>query len=817
MKRSSEHLHDLAHDIRFGLRQLARAPGFAAVAIATLAIGIGATTAIFSAVNAVVLQPLPFRAPDELVRVYATSPSTSATDEVSPRMFAAWRRESRSFVAVAPIETRSFTFADGAKLPQQAVGVRTTSDYFPMLGVAPFLGRVFRAEEDRPGQSGVIVLSHRFWTSRFGADRSVIGRTVRLNALPHVVIGVMPASLDISATAIDLWTPIAFTTEEETSVETGYLDVIGRLRPGTSTSQAQAELSAVTRRSDEGRGMRDRSARLVPYEADLVGAYRGRLFVLLGAVLLVLLIACVNVANLLLARGAGRSKEIAIRAALGAGRARVIRQLLAESLVLGAAGGAAGLVVAFGILSALQSASPEGVPRLGEAGIDAATLAFSISLALLSSVVFGLAPALRSAVPDLQSTLKQGGRASSAGTSDRVRHALVAAEVALALVLLIAAGLLIRSAVKTTRVDPGLVASNLWTGAVTLPPAEYASPERLTSTFTTVAQRMREIPGVRSAAVISVAPFTGLRALGLFVAEGRPVDDRNTVMANFRLASEGVFETLGVPLRGGRDFSDRDGTSAPPVAVVNEAFARLVWPGEVAVGKRFLGPGDRGPGGPMLREVVGVVGNMREDGLREESRPAVYYPIRQLSPPLWASVQNSMFVVARTGTDPRSITRSVQEVVTKIDRGLPVYSVRTMEERMAELLATARFTTGLLATLGAVGLLLAVVGIYGVVGYVVSLRTQEIGVRVALGATPSRVVGLIVRQGMRPVLVGVVVGMAVALAVTRVLASQLYGVGATDPLTFVAVAFFVALVAAATAALPARRAARVDPVSALMS
>ena len=811
MEHPTDYARQLAHDARLAFRHLRRTPGFAAVAILTLGIGIGATTAIFSAVNAVVLRPLPFRAPDELVRVYASSPSTSSSDEVSPRTFAAWRRESRSFAAIAPVETRSFTFADGAQLPQQAVGVRTTADYFPMLGVAPLIGRSFRAEEDRPGQSTVVVLSHRFWTTRFGADESVIGRTVRLNAIPYVIIGVMPPSFDVSARAIDLWAPIAFTVEEETNVETGYLDVIARLRPGVSASQAQAELSAVTRRSDEGRGTRDRTARILAYEADLVGAYRGRLFLLLGAVGLVLLIACVNVANLLLARGAGRSKEIAIRAALGAGRARVIRQLLAESLVLGAAGGAVGLVIASVVLGALQGASPEGIPRLDQAGLDGATLVFSIVIVLASSVVFGVAPALRSAAPDLQATLKQGGRASGASTSDRVRQGLVIAEVALALVLLIAAGLLIRSAMKVGQVDPGLVAADLWTGGVTLPPAEYASPDRLTSTYLRIVEATREIPGVRSAAVVSVAPFTGLRALGLFVPEGRPVDDRNTLMANFRLASDGLFETLGVPLRGGRDFSDRDDATAPPVAIVNEAFARLAWPGEVAVGKRFVGAG-----GPVLREVVGVVGNTREDGLREESRPAVYYPIRQLSPSLWAAVQNSMFVVARTGTDPRAITKSVQDAVTGIDRGLPVFGVRSMEERMAELMATARFTTALLATLGGVGLLLAVVGIYGVIGYVVSLRTQEIGVRVALGATPAAVVALIVRQGMRPVLVGVAIGMIAAAGVTRVLTSQLYGVGAVDPVTYAAVALFVALVAAATAALPARRAARVDPVAVLM-
>jgi putative ABC transport system permease protein len=813
--KQSNYLEEIIHDVRYAARQLGRSPAFTAVATLTLAIGIGATTAIFSAVNAVVLQPLPFSQPDRLVRVYSSSPSTTVSDEVSPKTFAVWHRESRSFAHMAAIETRSFTFADGDQLPQQAVGIRTNADYFPMFGVAPILGRTFAADEDVPGRNRVAVLSHRFWTGRFGGDSTVVGRTVRLNALPFVVIGVMPPDFDVSVNQVDLWTPIAFSAEEQATVETGYLDIIARLRPGVSVSQAQTDLSALTRRMDQGQSRLDRSARVVSYETDLVGTYRPRLFILLGAVALVLLIACVNVANLLLVRGAARSKEIAIRAALGAGRARVLRQLVAESVVLGAIGAAGGLAVAALALRALAGASPEGVPRLDQAGIDGATLGFTMVVALASSIVFGLVPALRVAAPDLHDTLKQGGRSSGAAPSDRVRQSLVVAEVALALVLLVAAGLLIRSAMMLQRVDPGIEATNLWTGAVTLPSAEYTTPERLTSTYQQIAERVREIPGVSAAAVVSVAPFTGLRALGLFVPEGRSVDDRNTLMGNFRLVSPGLFRTLGIPVRGGRDFSDRDDAAAPRVAIVNEAFARLAWPGESAVGKRFLGPGDRGADGPVLREIVGVVGDTREDGLREERRPAVYYPITQLSPSLWGAVQNSMFVVARTGMDPRGITKTVQDVVTTIDRGLPVYSVRSMEERMAEMLATARFTTGLLATMGIVGLLLAVVGIYGVVGYVVSLRTREIGVRVALGASPARVVALVVRQGMRPVLIGVASGAVVAAAVTNVLASQLYGVGPTDPITFVSVAAIVAAAAVLAAALPARRAARIDPVTVL--
>jgi predicted permease len=811
----TNHLEDVIHDVRYAVRQLGRSPGFTIVAALTLAIGIGATTAIFSAVNAVVLRPLPFHEPDQLVRIYASSPTTTTSDEASPKTFTAWRRESRSFERMAAIETRSFTFADGDQLPQRAVGVRTTADYFPMLGVPPMLGRTFTAEEDVPGRDRVAVLSHRFWLSRFGGDASVVGRTVRLNALPFVMIGVMPPGFDVSASNIDLWTPIALTAEEAANVETGYLDVIARLSPGVTADRAQTELSAITRRIDEGANRLERSARVVAYETDLVGAYRPRLFILLGAVALVLLIACVNVANLLLVRGAGRGKEIAIRAALGAGRVRVIRQLLAESVVLGVIGATGGLAVAVLALRGLEGASAEGVPRLDQASIDGVALAFTMVVALASSMIFGLVPALRSGTPDLHNVLKQGGRSSGSAPSDRVRQGLVVVEVALALVLLVSAGLLIRSAMLLQRVEPGLVAENLWTGAVTLPQAEYSDPQRLTSTFEQIVSGVQDIPSVQSAAVVSVAPFTGLRALGLFVPEGRPVDDRNTLMANFRLTSPGLFRTLGVPVRSGRDFSDRDDASAPKVAIVNEAFARLAWPGEAAVGKRFLGPGDRGTGGPLLREVVGVVGDTREDGLREERPPAVYYPIRQVSPPLWGAVQNSMFLVARTGADPRGITKSVQAVVTGIDRGLPVFGVRSMEERMAELLATARFTTQLLTTLGVVGLLLALVGIYGVVAYVVSLRTREIGVRVALGASPKQVVALVVAQGMRPVLAGVALGAVAAAGVTSVLSSQLFGVGSTDPLTFIAVSAMVAAAAALAAALPARRAARIDPVTVL--
>jgi putative ABC transport system permease protein len=804
----------LRRDVRHALRQLRRAPGFTVVAVATLALGIGATTAIFSAVHAVVLRPLPFREPDRLVRIYATSPSTTQSDEVSPRTFAVWRRDQRSFDRLAAVERRSVTYADGARVPQQALALRTTADYFPMLGVAPQIGRAFTADEDRPGRDRVAVLSHRFWVSRLGADRGVIGRTVRVDALPFVVVGVMPATFDVTAGQVDVWTPIAFTAEQETADETGYLEVVARLRPHVSIAQAQADLAAATRRAATGQERGEQGVRVASYEDELTGGLRPRLFTLLGAVGLVLLIACANVASLLFARGAGRAREFAVRAAMGAAHSRLVRQLLTESLVLSAMGGALGLVLAQGGLRALKAVGPTDVPRLEQATVDAWVLGFALLLVVATAVLSGLVPALRAAKPQLQRDLKEGGRAPSAATRARVRNALVSVEVALSIVLLVGAGLLIRSAILLQRVDPGLRPTNVWTGAITLPSTEYREAGRIVQTFERVLDGVRATPGVQSAALVSVSPFTGLSALSVFVPEGRVVEPSNYLMANFRLVSPGLFRTLGIPVLTGRDFSADDRAGTTPVVVVNEAFARLAWPGERVVGRKLLGPGGDS-GRRVYREVVGVVGATKEDGLREASRPAVYYAIRQVPTSLWASGQNSSFLVARTAVDPLSITQSVQQVVSGVDRGVPVYAVRSMEQRIAEMSAAARFNTQLLTALGGVGLLLAVVGIYGVVAYFVSGRTQEIGVRMALGASPHRVVALVVWQALRPTLVGLGVGCLAAIGAARVLASQLYGVGPGDPLTFAVVSALLLAASALAAAVPARAAAAIDPREAL--
>ena len=805
-----DYFREIGQDVRYAVRQLRRTPGFTAVATLTLALGIGATTAIFGTVHAVVLRPLPFDDAERLVRVYSTSLSTTASDEVSPKDFVAWRRESRSFARMAPIETRSLTMREGTSLPEPVTGVRTTSDFFPMLGVRPLLGRTFSAEEDEPGRAGVVVLSHRFWTSRFAGDSAIVGRAVRLDGEPFTVIAVMPASFDPPARDVQLWTPIAFTGEKAADSEIGYLDVIARLRPGVSVERAQADLAALVQRLDPRATSEQRSARVVGYLEDLVGHYRARLFVLLGAVALVLLIACVNVANLLLARGVTRWRELAIRSALGAGRGRVVRQLLTESVVLAGTGGAVGLALAYWLLRALKASSPDGVPRLDQASLDATAVGFALVVALASSVFFGLLPAVRVAGPGLQSALQEGGRSGAGVTRDRVRPTLVVIEVALSLVLLVGAGLLIRSAILTARVDPGLDPSNVWSAWITLPSAAYPTPERVTRAYERVLDGVHTVPGIERAAAISVAPFTGLRALGLFVPEGRPLDRANALMANLRLASPEVFETLRIPLRRGRAFTDRDDASAPEVVVVNEAFARLAWPGEDAIGKRLYGAGGS-ERGPIARQVVGVVGATHEDGLREDRRPAMYIPLRQVPPVLWQSVQNSMFIVARTAVDPAAVTRGIQDAVLAVDPGVPLNGVSSIEERMAESLATERFNTRLLTALGIVGLILAVVGIYGVIAYFVSQRAHEIGVRMALGATAADVVTLVVSQGLRPVGAGIALGAAGAGVATRLLAGQLYGVAATDPVAFATVVGLVAAAAVVAAALPARRAARVDP------
>lgn len=813
--RRAEWMHEFMQDARYALRQLARMPGFTVVAALTLAIGIGATTAIFSIVNAVVLRPLPFPDSDRLVRVYSVRRGSEGS--TSAANFVAWRERAKSFSQLVPVEYRNFTLITGDRPPEQVTGERVSADLFAALGIAMRLGRAFSKDEDEVGRNGVVILSDRFWRGRFNGDSSILGRTLRLNAVDHVIIGVAPASADVMAADASVWVPMGFTAEERADSRKGYLDVFARLAPGVSIAQAQAELAGIAKRLEteleENRGVTVRVASLTEV---YVGSYRSRLFILLGAVAFVLLIACVNVANLLLARGAARGKEISIRAALGAGRGRVLRQLFSESVVLAGIGGTIGLGLAFWGVRVLKAMGPSEVPRLDQAGLDLVTVAFALGATVVSSIVFGIVPALRTARPDLQGALREGGRGSGLVARDRVRQLLVAAEVALSLMLLIGAGLLIRSSILLQAVEPGFTTFRVFSAWLALPPAQYESVESVRRAFDRILTEVRSVPGVESAAGITVIPMTGLSAQGNFIPEGRSDDPTNSISFNFRLAFPGVFRTLRIPIKQGRDFDDRDVASAPCAIIVNDAGARKAWPNETPVGKRIPGPRDAA-GQRTMCTVVGVVGDAHDDGLRQAVRPQIYFAGSQAPAAFWNAMQRSMFVIARTTTDPRTMTKQLQAAVGRVDPTLPMFDIRSMDERLSASLATGRFNTMLLTALGAIGLLLAAVGIYGVVAYFVTQRTSEIGLRMALGATPGRVLGLVVGQGMRPVLFGVVVGVGLAVAASRLLASLVFGIGTTDPVTFIIVPAVLGVVALAASVVPARRAIRVEPTKALQS
>jgi len=813
--RRAEWIREFVQDARYALRQLARMPGFTVVSALTLAVGIGATTAIFSIVYAVVLRPLPFPDPDRLVRVYTNRRGTDGS--ASAANFVRWRERSHSFSQLVPVEYRNFTLLTGDRPAEQVTGLRVSADFFPALGVGMRLGRPFSKDEDQPGHDNVVILNERFWKSRFNGDSSIIGRSIRLNAVEHVVIGVMSPAADVMTADANVWVPIAFTAEERADSRKGYLDVFARLAPGISMAQAQIEMSAIAKGLEtELEENRENGVRLASLTEVYVGSYRSRLFILLGAVAFVLLISCVNVANLLLARGAARGKEISIRAALGAGRGRVLRQLFAESVVLAGIGGAIGLVLAFWGVRALKAVAPSEVPRLDQAGLDPRTLGFALGATVLSSIVFGLAPALRTARSDLQGALREGGRSSSLVARDRVRQLLVAAEVALSLMLLVGAGLLIRSGIILQRVEPGFATARVFSAWLALPPAQYESVESVRMAYDRILQEVRAVPGVESAAGITVIPMTGLSAQGNFIPEGRAEDPANSIAFNLRLATPRVFQTLKIPVKRGRDFDTRDVAGSPCVIIVNDAGAKKAWPNENPIGKRI--PGRRDAGGQRtMCSVIGVVGDAHDDGLREAVRPQIYFAGAQAPEAFWFAMQRSMFILARTTGDPRAMTKQLQAAVARVDPTLPMFDIRPMDERISASLATGKFNTLLLTALGAIGLLLAAVGIYGVVAYFVTQRTGEIGLRMALGATPGRVLRLVVGQGMRPVVLGIVVGVGLAGAASRLLASLVFGVGTRDPLTFVAVPVMLGVVALAASVLPARRAIRVDPTKALQS
>jgi predicted permease len=693
-----------------------------------------------------------------------------------------------------------------------------TANFFSVMGARPAAGRTFTDADDRPGHEQVVVLSHRFWQRRFGGA-PMVGRDIRMNGTPYTVVGIMPASFELDSTSEELWTPIAFTPERRRMHDEHFLTVYGRLKPGVTPERALAELEAVAvrLRHDFVKEIINLQFSMVPFRDQFVGNYRARLFILMGAVAVVLLIACGNVANLLLARGSARAREIAIRTAIGAGRARIVRQLLTESALLGVLAAAAGVLLAHGIVRAVVAWSPPGIPRLGQASVDPIALAFAAGLALVSSLLCGLAPALRLSRGGANQ-LREGGRGSTGGGfRDRVRAGLVVGEVAMSLLLLVGAGLLIRSALALQRVDLGFNPSGVMTARFTLPEQTYADPAREAEVLRRVGEAARQIPGVTAAAVSSFAAMgAGAGGNGL-VPEGPGAPDRSRLIQSvLRLTTADFFPTMGARIVRGRAFTDDDRANTQRVMIVSETLAARAFPGQDPIGKRIACCESAPDGTQVWKVVIGVAGDIRSRGPAVAPQPEFYLPWTQTPKDAWGWFR-TFYVVARTDGDPARLVQPLRDAMARVDPDVPLFDLRTMDERLVGTLATARFNTLLLSMLGGIGLLLAASGIYGIVSYLVGQRTQEIGVRMALGATASSVVALLVRQSMKPVAIGAVVGVAAAFGATEVLASRLFQVSRTDPLTIVVVTATLIVVALAASAVPARRAATIEPTRALQS
>lgn len=809
----------LWQDVRYGIRMLRKNPGFTLIAIVALALGVGANASIFSVVNAVLLRPLPFAEADQLVMVWERRPRQNReSNPVAPADFLDWQQQNQSFSRMAAYSARAFNLTGTGAEPEQLTGQLVTGEFFQVLGAKAALGRTLLPGVDSPGGNRVAVLSYGLWQRRFGGDKAVVGRTLTLDDEIFIVAGVMPPDFSYPDRETEVWaTPqrgvpdviLPGNPDPATLRSLHYLNVIARLKPDVTRATAQAEMEAIAGRLEEQYpdANTGHTARVVALHEQLVGDVRPALIVLLSAVGFVLLIACANVANLLLARGAGREREMAIRTALGAGRRRLIRQLLTESVLLAGAGGMLGLLLALWGTDALVALSPENFPRLQEINLDGRVIGFTLLVSLLTGIIFGLAPALQVSRLDLNSSLKEGGRGSAESFGRRrLRGALIVAEVALTMVLLVGAGLMIRSFDRLLRVDPGFKADNLLTMEVSLPQSKYSESEEQTANFfREILGRIKTLPSVQSVGATWILPLSGQGAGSGFEIEGRdPATVSERMNSAFSAVSPNYFRTMSIPIIKGREFGDRDTATAPGVSLVNETFARRYFPSEDPLGKRIKRRGEE----TGWTTIVGVVGDVRQLGLDVEPRSEMYFSYLQSPVPF-------MNVVVRTATDPATLATAVRKEVWAVNPNQPVANVSTMNELLTNSAAGKRFNTLLLSLFALIALTLASVGIFGVMSYTVSQRTREIGVRMALGARESDVLRLVIRQGMILAGLGIVIGLVAALALTRVMTSLLYGVSATDPATFIGIALLLAGVALVACYIPARRATKVDPMVAL--
>lgn len=801
----------LWQDLRYGLRQLSRNPGFTAVAVLTLALGIGANTAMFSVIDAVLLRPLPYAHPSQLVSVQQRV-GHGVSSSVSYPNFFDWRSQNHVFSSIAAYCESDFTLT-GVGQPVHLPGEIVTWDTFRLLGERPALGRGFLPQDEQAG-SHEVLLSHRLWQSRFGSNPKVVGHAIALNGKSYTIRGVMPAGFQfpISAETAELWTAIAPDAEGKSPMTAdrgaALFSVIARLKPVVTKSQAEADIGVISRRLAKEYPNTDggfKGVILQPELRQIVGSVQLALLILLGAAGFVLLIACANVASLLLSRGASRNKEMAIRVALGAGRRRVVRQLLTETLLLSFLGTGLGLLLAVWVTRVLLRLTPVTIPRSSQVGVDGLVLLFAIALTFVTAVMFGAAPALQLSKPGLGEALNEGGRSSSdAGRHRRLRNGLVIGETAVAFSLLAGAALLIASYLALQRTDPGFNPHQLLTFTVDLPGTRY-SRAQMVSFYTRLLARLHQTPGVRSASGVVPLPETDHWRLS-FEIEGHPVASAMRPVAGFVMASPGYFHTMGIPILQGRGFTEADDEKAPPVTVVRQAFARRYFPNEDPVGKRIR---PRAGVPPLWREIVGVVGDVKDRGLAGTSGPVYYVPYNQLP------LSSALTLMARAKGNPRALVSLVRSEMSSMDPNIALYRTETMERYLASSSAQARFNTILLGIFASLALLLAAVGLYGVVSYSVSQRTHEIGVRMALGAQKNDVLRLVVGQGMVLALIGVGIGIIAAMGLTRLMASLLYGVKPTDPLTFVVVSLVLISAALFACYIPARQATKGDPMVAL--
>jgi len=807
-------------DLRYGARMLTKNPAFTSVAVITLALGIGANSALFSVVNAILLRPFPYGEPERLVVVWETQLSRGLPAMfASPPNYRDWRAQQAVFEEMAAFNPRSFFLTQNTE-QTRVQGAQVSATLFPLLQVKPILGRTFSPDEEKSGAARVALLGYGLWARGFGGDRNVIGMSVIINEQPHTVVGVMPPEfnfpppIDLEGTSLpqrnELWVPFNLGQNAEQR-GAHFMTVIARLKPGVAIEHANEEMNTIAGRLEQQYPASNTGWKimLVPLNRQVLGKVDTALFALLAAVGFVLLIACVNVANMLLARSAGRAKEMAIRSALGAGQWRLIRLSLTESMLLGLLGGMAGLLLAYWGVKLIVGVAPQNIPRLEEAAVDSAVAGFTLAISLLTGALAGIIPALRGFTTKLYQTLKEGGRTSAeAGAAVWLRDGLVIAEVALALALLAGAGLFARSFLRLRGVSKGFQAENVLTMRVRLPQSKYQQPDQRSAAFTELERRLKTLPGVESVAFTSDIPIgSDWQGTGFTVEGETPPPPGQERQINWTTITPGYLRTMGISLLRGRDFTEQDGPDAPKVVLVNETLARRYFPNADAIGKRIIA----GFSTQFAREIIGVVKDIKHSDLQSAPTAQVFAPFHQ------TSFSSTLSLLIRGHAPPASVFNAARERIADFERGSAVYEARTLEQVVAESIALPRFSMLLTGMFAVVAALLAAAGIYGVVSYTVSQHTREIGVRMALGAQASDILKLIIGQGLRPVLIGAAIGVAASVALTRLLSSLLFGVGASDPLTFTAITLLLMTVAGLACFIPARRATKVDPMIALRS